>query len=155
MDNGNADPRTLSSNHWPDWVNLVLAAWLFISPGILNFGGSPTGAFDTTANPVAASHADWNAWVLSILIFIVACSAIAQLRAWHAWLTLLLGVWVFVAPWALSFTVLSGAAWDHWIVGALVVLMAAANLRTMRGTAAAPPTASEPSHAGNKPAKQP
>jgi hypothetical protein len=151
------------SNHWQDWANLVLAVWLFISPWVINFGG----AASTTAGaavPPAASNAAWNAWILGIIIFLVACSAIGRLRAWQEWVNLLLGIWLFVAPWALGFTQLGGAAWDHWVVGVLVFLLAASDLQTVRRTGAVPPAtsnigtgtaASEPGYAGNKPIRRP
>jgi SPW repeat len=156
--------RALQSNHWQDWANLVLAVWLFISPWVVQFGGSTVGAPAATAVPAAASNAAWNAWILGIVVFLVACSAIARLRAWQEWLNLLLGIWIFIAPWALGFAGLSGAAWDHWIVGILVFLIAVANLQTVRGAATVPPAAdrvgtgtaaSEPGYAGSKPMRRP
>jgi hypothetical protein len=159
--------RVWQSNHWQDWANLVLAIWLFISPWVINFGASAvatTGAAAGTAVTPAASNAAWNAWVLGVIIFLVAISAIGRLRAWQEWVNLLLGIWLFVAPWALGFTQLGGAAWDHWIVGVLVFLLAASDLQSVRGATSVPPAtsnlgagtaASEPGYAGNKPMRRP
>lgn len=159
--------RMWQSNHWQDWANLVLAIWLFISPWVINFGASAvatTGAAAGTAVTPAASNAAWNAWVLGVIIFLVAISAIGRLRAWQEWVNLLLGIWLFVAPWALGFTQLGGAAWDHWIVGVLVFLLAASDLQSVRGATSVPPAtsnlgtgtaASEPGYAGNKPIRRP
>jgi hypothetical protein len=159
--------RAWQSNHWQDWANLVLAIWLFISPWVINFSApaaAPAGAPAGAMVPPAVSNASWNAWVLGVIIFLVACSAIGRLRAWQEWVNLLLGIWLFVAPWALGFTQLGGAAWDHWIVGVLVFLIAASDLQTVRGTTTAPPATgnigtgtatTEPGYAGSKPTRRP
>lgn len=121
------------SNRWQDWANLILAIWLFISPWVLQFGGgavSPLGA-------VAA----WNAWVLAVIVFLIALSAIGRMQFWQEWLTLILGAWIFAAPWVLGFTALPVASWDHWFVGALIFLISLFNLTASRGvpTGTVPP----------------
>jgi hypothetical protein len=118
----NGPVRVARANNWQDWANLVLAIWLFISPWVLAFGAgganaSPGGGANTGA--VAA----WDAWVLGVLVFLVALSAIGRMEFWQEWINLLLGIWIFIAPWVLGFTGLSAASWDHWIVGALVFLI--------------------------------
>jgi hypothetical protein len=110
------------SNRWQDWANLILAIWLFVSPWVLQFGaGGQTGA-------VAA----WNAWVLAVIVFLVALSAIGDMQLWQEWVTLILGAWIFAAPWALGFTALPAASRDHWGVGALIFLSSLANLTAGR-----------------------
>jgi hypothetical protein len=142
----NGPVRVARANNWQDWANLVLAIWLFISPWVLAFGAgganAPAGGA-TNAGPVAA----WDAWVLGVLVFLVALSAIGRMEFWQEWINLLLGIWLFVAPWALGFTQLGGAAWNHWIVGVLVFILAAWNLQTVRNA----PVAAEPGYAGRKP----
>jgi hypothetical protein len=138
------------SNQWQDWVNLILAVWLFLSPWILGFAGGGAGAPAAGAAPAAATagSADWNAWVLGVIIFIVTVSAISSLHLWQEWVNLLLGVWLFIAPWVLGFSGAANAAWDHWIVGVLVFAIAMCNLQTMRPETTA---SVEPGYAGNKP----
>jgi SPW repeat len=67
-------------NRWQDWANVILAIWLFISPWVLQFGAgtqvAPAGAVNGPA--VAVSHAAWNAWVLGVIVFLVALSAIGS-----------------------------------------------------------------------------
>ena len=41
---------------------------------------------------------------------------------WQEWVSLVAGAWLFVSPWILAFGSGSGAAWNAYIVGALVVL---------------------------------
>ena len=45
---------------------------------------------------------------------------------------MILGAWIFVAPWALGFTPLGRASWDHWIVGALIFLISLWSLSNVR-----------------------
>ena len=114
------------TTRWPDGANLILAAWLFISPWVLQFAytGAPGGT-------VAA----WDAWVLGVVVFVVALSAMGQrfVRG-QEWLNLALGVWIFIAPWVLAFAGNSPAAWDHWIVGVLVFLVSAGAISNTRST---------------------
>ena len=100
---------------WQDWVNLLLGAWLFISPWFLfNQGGYATDAY----------------WV-GALIFLVSVWALAMPSAAAAeWSNILLGVGLFIAPWVL------GAAyepdWNAYLVGALVAILAGTALAATR-----------------------
>jgi hypothetical protein len=147
-----ASPR---SNAWQDWANLVLAIWLFISPWVLQFGaGVQTATPQATVpgGPVGAvSNAAWNAWVLGVIIGLVALSAIGRLELWQEWVNLLLGIWVFIAPWVLGFAgaQTQAAAWDHWIVGFLVFIISISNLGRARRVT--PPSAVDYAAAGSKP----
>ena len=40
-------------------------------------------------------------------------------------LLMALGIWVFLSPWVLGFSDQSRAAWDNWITGAVIFLLAA------------------------------
>ncbi len=115
------------SNRVQDWANLILAIWLFISPWVLRFGAAAANG-----PPPEISHAAWNAWVLGVIVFLVAVSAIGRMEAWQEYITMVLGAWIFVAPWALGFTPLGRASWDHWIVGALIFLISLWSLSTAR-----------------------
>lgn len=130
--------RAPRSQRWQDWINLILAIWLFISPWVINFGGSAyTG--QTMAGGLNAIGAAWNAWIFGVIVFLVALSALGRMQFWQEWINLLIGIWLFIAPWVLSFGGLPGAAWDHWIVGVLVFIFAVWNLADTRSVAAVPP----------------
>jgi hypothetical protein len=123
---------------WQDGANLVLAAWLFISPWVLQFAY-------TGANGGNGSLAAWDAWVLGVIVFLVALSAMGRrfVRG-QEWVNLLLGIWIFVAPWVLAFANgNSTPAWDHWIVGALIFLVSAGAISNAR---ALPASADVPRH---------
>lgn len=122
------------SNRWQDWANAILGIWLFISPWVLGFG---MGTLNTVAGGGApgappagggaggmVGNAAWNAWILGAIIFLVSISALSRMEFWQERINGLLGIWVFIAPWVLGFTGLTRAAWDHWVVGVLVFLVA-------------------------------
>ena len=129
------------ANRWQDWGNLVVAVWLFISPWVLKFAN----AAPPSGGAAPDNNASWNAWILGVIIAAVAIAAIVRLAPWQEWVNLILGVWLFIAPWALGFVGRMNAAWDHWIVGVLVALLAIWNL-SMAGTRG-PSLA----HAGDRP----
>jgi len=123
------------SNRWQDWANLVLAIWLFFSPWILQFTrGATTGLEPTGTATLNANNAAWNAWVLGVIVFFVALSAISRMEFWQEWITLILGAWIFLAPWALGFAngSMPKAAWNHWIVGGLIFIFSLMNLASAR-----------------------
>jgi hypothetical protein len=130
-------PASVGSNRVQDWALVILAIWLFISPWVLQFGGGVVAPAAGGANPpfnVAAevSRAAWNAWVIGVILFLLMLSAVGQVAASQEWFALILGAWTFVAPWILGFVLLGRASWDHWIVGALVFLIAAWNIWSLR-----------------------
>lgn len=150
IDNPDRGIRSWRSGHWQDWVNVILGIWLFVSPWILRFAATAPGGEATPGGGGMAGNimnASWNAWVLGVVIFLVAASAVARLQAWQEWVNLILGIWVFIAPWVLGFSGVPNAAWDHWVVGALVVILAAWDLSTVRRTVAT----ADPRYAGTKP----
>ncbi len=138
------------SNRWQDWCNLILAIWLFISPWVLQFGSAAQpapGAGAPGAVGGAVGNAAWNAWVLGVIVFLVALSAIGRMEFWQEWISLLLGIWIFIAPWVLGFVSLANASWDHWVVGALIFLISISNLAVARRQS----TAIDTAYAGDKP----
>lgn len=116
---------------WQDWAILALGAWLFASPWILHFPGPALMSPDIERQPVPAAHgpwlqafgiASWNAWAVGLLVFLVALGIVIRRRHGQEWVNIVLGVWAFAAPWVLGFSFEPAPAWDHWIVGALIVL---------------------------------
>jgi hypothetical protein len=127
--------RPVRDNYWQDWANAILAVWFFISPWILQFGaGAPTAGGDAATAGVlqAVQAAAWNAWALGVIVFLVAISAISRMDFWQEYLNVVLSIWIFIAPWVLGFAMLSGAAWDHWIVGVLIFLFSISVLSRAR-----------------------
>ena len=120
------------SNRWQDWANFVLSIWFFFSPWILQFGAAAGTTPGTTPQvaTTAINNAAWNAWILSAIVFFVSLSAISRMEFWQEWINLILGAWIFIAPWALGFANGSypNAAWDHWIVGGLIFIFSLLNI---------------------------
>src|SRR3954453_6958007 len=123
--------RPVRENYWQDWANAILAVWFFISPWIVNFGaGVPEIANGAAQTGLvgAAQAAAWNTWILGVIVFLVAVSAISRMDFWQEYVNIVLSIWIFIAPWVLGFAMLSGAAWDHWIVGVLAFLFSISGL---------------------------
>lgn len=126
--------RPARSNNWQDWANLVIAVWLFVSPWVLQFGSGGNAAGTGAAAGGSGMTASWNAWVLGVLVFLAAVSAIGRMEFWQEQLNAVFAVWIFVAPWAPGFTNLPAASWDHWIIGVLVFFISLSMLTSTRST---------------------
>ncbi|MGE3783561.1 MAG: SPW repeat protein [Alphaproteobacteria bacterium] len=127
--------RPARENYWQDWANAILAIWLFISPWVLQYGSgysATTGEAAGTGLLGAVHAAAWNAWVLGVVIFLVAISAISRMDFWQEYVNIVLSIWVFIAPWVLGFAMLGGASWSHWVVGVLVFLLSISVLSRAR-----------------------
>lgn len=112
--NADITPKSGNSNRWEDWANLLLGAWLFVSPWVLQFV-VPTGS-----NASAA----WNAWISGIVIAVVALVALFQSQQWKEWANILVGIWVAISPWVLGYTSLTTATSNAVIVGIITVCLA-------------------------------
>ena len=96
-----------------DVANLVLGAFLFLSPWILGYAGS-----------TAAENAN----IVGIVIAVLAIAALAAFAVWEEWLNLIVGLWALVSPWVLGFQGSSRAMAVHVIVGIAVAVLAAVEL---------------------------
>jgi hypothetical protein len=97
-----------------DWISLVLAILLFVSPWALGFLGE--------------GRAAWNAWVFGAIIGLLALAALTGYREWEEWeegIEFLLGIWVVVAPWVLGFVASVAALWVHVVLGILIIVASA------------------------------
>jgi len=102
---------------WPDWLNLILGAWLFISPWVLGL-----------VSPVSGNN-----WIVGVVIAILALWAAGQRGRWQEWCNLVLGVWTFLTPWIYGMAMGSAASWNGWIVGVLVFIVSAFGVGLTRG----------------------
>jgi hypothetical protein len=48
------------------------------------------------------------------------------------WLRIVLGAWLFFAPWILGFVAIGAIAWTAWIIGILVVALSTWKLLEVR-----------------------
>lgn len=101
---------SMRMKHWQDPINLVLGLWMVASPWILGYSteSSPTG----------------NAVILGVMVAGLAALALFKVMAWEEWVSVALGVWLAVSPWALGFSGLVAAMWNAVIVGSVVAVLA-------------------------------
>jgi len=97
-----------------NWINLVCAVLLFISPWVLGFAGD-----------IMAAR---TAWVGGIVIFVMALAAIAQFAEWEEWIALIAGALVVISPWALGFAGVHYALAACVVLGIIVVLSSISEL---------------------------
>jgi hypothetical protein len=66
-------------------------------------------------------------WALIALGVLLAVAALISLAmpgvVATEWLIVLFGVLLFVAPWVLGYTELTGASWTSWVVGVVAVIL--------------------------------
>jgi SPW repeat len=95
---------------WCDVANLILGAFLFFSPWM--FG------FDT-------GKVSQNAYIAGVVIAVLAIGALAAFAVWEEWLNLIVGLWVLVSPWVLSFHGTIRPMAVHVVIGIAVAVLAA------------------------------
>jgi hypothetical protein len=49
---------------------------------------------------------------------------------WQSWLNLIVGIWLFISPWVLGTTRDDTTAWNAWIIGAAIFVVALIALGT-------------------------
>jgi len=115
-------------NYWQDWANAIVAVWFFVSPWILQFGAvalATAGDAATVGSRGAPQSAAWNAWVVGVIVLLVAISAIGRMDFWQEYMNIVLSIWIFIAPWVLGFTGNFNAFWTHTILGVLTAAVSA------------------------------
>jgi SPW repeat-containing protein len=114
---------------------LILGVWLFVSPWVLGFVEGLRVAAPSLPNAPATTggNAVWDAWILGGLVILVALSRLVRLALWQDHALLVLGAWIFAAPWVLGFNHWwPVAGWDHWLTGLLLFLISARALPAAR-----------------------
>ena len=71
-------------------------------------------------------------WTMIVLGALVALDGLASLavpgQVYSEGIQIVLGVLMFISPWVMSYTGLTGIAWSSWIIGALTAIVGAAAL---------------------------
>ena len=99
--------------HPREWLNLVLAVVLFVSPWVLDLGAG-------------ATMAAWTLWATGAVVAVFALIALLVEAARPAdAVSLILGIWTIAAPWIAGFATLTTALWTCTAVGILLALIAA------------------------------
>ena len=96
---------------WEDWTNVAAGIYMILVPAMFT----------------SVSAASANAYTTGAVVLVVALLALAYPRtAGIEWVQLIVGAWLFIAPWSLGFAAVSAASWNAWIVGAIVMILAVA-----------------------------
>jgi hypothetical protein len=103
---------------YQDWINLVCAVLLCISPWILAFSG------DVTATRAA--------WITGVVVAIFAVAALVQFAEWQEWISGLLGLWMIVAAWVVGFSGVGLAVAAFVVLGVVVLAASASELWRIR-----------------------
>jgi len=101
----------MKTNRWPDWLNMLLGAWLFASPWLLHYAED-------------LPRAAWSAWISGAAIVLFAAIALYKPKAVEEIANALLGVWVAVSPWVLGFAANRDITTNAILVGVLTALLA-------------------------------
>jgi hypothetical protein len=112
--------RTGRYGRWQDWGNLALGLWLCVSPWVLWRGDVPPQSL--TANAV----------IVGVLLAMLALAALYRLEAPAEWAVIVAAAWIFISPWLYGFSHSTTAAWNYWIVGALVAILSGWELLALR-----------------------
>jgi hypothetical protein len=98
---------------WQDWVIVVVGVVLFLTPFV--FGA-------TSGNPAVS----WTAYVGGVLLAIAGLWSLASPSTRYLeWADVVIGILVFITPWAFGFTGLTAMAWSAWIAGILAIVLGA------------------------------
>lgn len=98
-------------------INIITAlsgAFLVASPWLFGFSGEQT--------------AMWSAALIGLLAILVAVAGFVELRQWEGWVSVILGLWAIIAPWALGFAAMTAAMACHLGVGLVIAALAALEL---------------------------
>jgi hypothetical protein len=102
----------MRAKRWQDWLNLILGVWLFLSPWLLGYVGT-----NLTAS--------WNAWILGVALVVFSAIAVSMPQTWEEVINLLIGIWMVISPWVLSFTGARSAESNAVIVGIVAIVLSA------------------------------
>ncbi len=94
---------------WADWLNLIAGAWFF---------SVPLWQLEEMTAGAASSH-----YLSGLALIIVSIISLARPRLWEEWVNLLIGLWIFIAPFTLGIWESQWSMWNHLIVGAFVTAL--------------------------------
>jgi len=108
-----AETSTRAWARWQDWAQVVLGAVAALS----------TIWVDTSTKVL---------WTMIVLGALIAIDGLWSLAApgvvASEGVEVVLGVLLFIAPWVIGYTALTGASWFSWVIGALAVIVGATAL---------------------------
>lgn len=112
---------------WQNWTNFLLGVWLVLTPWAFN---NNIMNLAHMTNDSVASVVSWNYWIVGAAIAVAAWLAVEDLKSWEDWMTLVLGVWLFLTPWIFGYSAEPYLKWNSLIIGAVVAIFSAISLPT-------------------------
>ena len=107
----------MKDQHWQDWINVLIAIWVIISPWtvahVMAAPQYPLGAPDS---------AMWNQFAVGIAMTGTATLALNVYASWQEWANALLGAWLVVSPWVLGFSPSSDLGLNAALLGTLILV---------------------------------
>ena len=102
-----------------DVINLMLGIALMSAPWVFGFTG------------VEMAHR--NAWIAGAVVGVTSIAALVSFAEWEEWVNLILGLWVAISPWALSFKLIVSetAVRAQVALGLVIAVLAAVELWMM------------------------
>jgi hypothetical protein len=97
---------------WPSWANVTLGIWLILSPWALGYLAGTAISEDIVLG-------------VALIVFGFALAMSAPGKTAAAWVNVLLGIWIVLAPWIFGYVRLGGpAVANDQIVGILAIIFA-------------------------------
>ncbi|PRY34360.1 SPW repeat protein [Umezawaea tangerina] len=98
---------------WQDWAEVVLGVVVLLTPTVA----------DTTTGAM---------WTMIVLGALIAIDGLVSLAApavvYGEWFQIVLGALLFISPWVIGYSDLTGAAWTSWVAGVLTAAAGAVAL---------------------------
>ena len=94
-------------------LNVLLGIWLVIAPFLLGYADVGTTL--------------WNDVIVGAIVLILAGTRVWRPahNRWLSWTNVVLGIWLAIAPFILSYTATTAALWNDIIVGIAVLILGA------------------------------
>jgi SPW repeat len=96
---------------WEDWVGMALGVLIGFSPWLAGQQGDAV--------------VSWNAVIVGALVLALAALELAGLQRWEEVCEIVCGLWLIASPFMLGYIGTGTLGYWHFVLGALVVLLAA------------------------------
>ena len=94
-------------------LDMIAGIWLILAPFLLGYSG--------------VSAALWNDIVLGVAVIVLSgirTTEEGMKMSWASWLSVAVGIWLVIAPFALGYSANSRALWNDIILGVIVGILA-------------------------------
>jgi SPW repeat len=119
----------MNIQRWQDWLLPLIGLYVLLSPHIIPHFYSASMASGVVA---------WSHYLVGAAIGILGIAALSNNLLWEEWINLVLGAWLVVSPWVLSFAGMRALTCNAVLTGAIVVILSAsvllASSRSIRPT---------------------